>query len=158
MQLWREGASPGRSALVSCAVPMHIHPTRQAGAAFFGAPAQGPVVMLNLLCFREVADYTQSPELAPSSPISGEEAYRRYAAHAIPLLHEAGSEVLFQGKGRPYLIGPTEERWDMVLLIRYRSAKDFLAFASSEAYLAGAGHRTAALADSRLLPVTEGER
>jgi uncharacterized protein (DUF1330 family) len=136
---------------------MHIVPTPQAGAAFFGAPPQGPVVMLNLLRFREVADYTKRPDLAPSSPISGEEAYRRYAAHAIPLLHEAGSEVLFQGKSRPYLIGPSDERWDMVLLVRHRSAQDFLAFASNEAYLAGAGHRTAALADSRLLPVTEAE-
>lgn len=135
---------------------MHIHPTREAGAAFFGAPPEGPVVMLNLLRFRDVADYTKSPELAPSSSISGEEAYRRYAAHAIPLLQAAGSEVLFQGKGRPFLIGPSEERWDMVLLVRHRSAQSFLAFATNEAYLAGEGHRTAALADSRLLPVTEG--
>jgi len=136
---------------------MHIQPTRQAGAAFFGAPPQGPVVMLNLLRFREVADYAKSPELAPSTPISGEEAYRRDAAHTLPLLREAGSEVLFQGTSRSYLIGPSDERWDMVLLVRCRSAQDFLAFASSDAYLAGAGHRTAALADSRLLPVTEAD-
>ncbi len=135
---------------------MYIHPTKEAGAAFFGAPPEGPVVMLNLLRFREVADYSRSPHLAPASPVSGEEAYRRYAAHTMPLLQRAGSEVLLVGKSRPPLIGPTDERWDLVLLVRHRSAQAFLAFATDEAYLAGEGHRTAALADSRLLPITEG--
>jgi uncharacterized protein (DUF1330 family) len=135
---------------------MYIHPTKEAGAAFFGAPPEGPVVMLNLLRFREVADYSKSPHLAPASPVSGEEAYRRYAAHTMPLLQKAGSEVLLLGKSRPPLIGPTDERWDLVLLVRHRSAQAFLAFATDEAYLAGEGHRTAALADSRLLPITEG--
>lgn len=135
---------------------MYIHPTKEAGAAFFGAPPEGPVVMLNLLRFREVADYSKSPHLAPASPVSGEEAYRRYAAHTMPLLQKAGSEVLLLGKSRPPLIGPTDERWDLVLLVRHRNAQAFLAFATDEAYLAGEGHRTAALADSRLLPITEG--
>ena len=134
---------------------MYIEPTQEAGAAFFGAPPEGPVVMLNLLRFREIADYGKHPELAPPSPISGEEAYARYAAHTLPLLRDAGSEVLFQGKGGPYLIGPADQTWDAVLLIRHRSAQDFLSFASNETYLAGIGHRTAALADSRLLPISE---
>jgi hypothetical protein len=33
-----------------------------------------------------------------------------------------------------------------------------MAFAVQEAYLAGIGHRTAALADSRLLPMVESPR
>ena len=111
--------------------------------------------MLNLLRFREVADYSKHPDLAPSSPISGEEAYARYAAHAQPFLEEVGSEVLFRGKGGPYLIGPADGRWDLVLLVRHPSAQDFLSFASNKKYLAGIGHRTAALADSRLLPISQ---
>jgi hypothetical protein len=35
------------------------------------------------------------------------------------------------------------------------SVDDFFAFASNPAYLAGIGHRTAALEDSRLLPIVE---
>ncbi len=52
-------------------------------------------------------------------------------------------------------IGPADERWDVVMLIKQNSIDDFFAFASNEAYLAGMGHRAAALADSRLLPVVE---
>ena len=52
-----------------------------------------------------------------------------------------------------FLIGPPEERWDLVMLVRHRSVETFVAFASNEAYSAGLGHRLAAISDSRLLPV-----
>ena len=70
------------------------------------------------------------------------------------LLAAAGGRVIFSGSAEHFLIGPMEEAWDHVLLVRYPSAQAFLGFASDSAYLAGAGHRTAALADSRLLPMT----
>ena len=132
---------------------MHIEPTQEAGAAFFGNPPKGPVVMLNLLRFRELADYTAYPALAPAAPITGRDAYKLYADHTLPFLLEAGGEVLFQGNGGPYLIGPVDSRWDLVLLVRHASAQAFLSFASNKGYLAGIGHRAAALDDSRLLPM-----
>ena len=39
--------------------------------------------------------------------------------------------------------------------LEFATLADFMAFASNEAYLAGIGHRTAALEDSRLLPLVE---
>jgi hypothetical protein len=63
--------------------------------------------------------------------------------------------MLFLGDGGRFLIGPAEERWDMAALVRQSSTAAFLAFASDETYLAGIGHRTAALEDSRLLPLVE---
>ena len=41
------------------------------------------------------------------------------------------------------------------MLVRQRSVGAVMAFATNEAYLAGIGHRTAALEDSRLLPLIE---
>lgn len=128
-------------------------PTQEAGAAFFQRDLSGEIVMLNLLRFREEADYSASPHLAPDQPISGREAYRRYMAHTRPLLEASGGIVDFMGEGGPFLIGPQDEAWDLVLLVRHKSREVFMAFAQDEAYLAGAGHRTAALADSRLLPI-----
>ena len=133
----------------------YIHPTQEAGAALFARNLEGPVVMLNLLRFRETADYSESPELAPENQISGEEAYKKYIEHTLPFLEGAGSEVIFMGEGGSYLIGPSNERWDRVLLVRHASLSAFLKFARNEGYLKGAGHRTAALADSRLLPIIE---
>jgi hypothetical protein len=109
--------------------------------------------MLNLLRFREVADYTATPELAPTQPISGEQAYQLYFEHTLPLLRRTGGDVLFYGHGGQFLIGPSEESWDAAMLVRQKSVSDFIAFASNAEYLAGIGHRTAAIEDSRLLPL-----
>ena len=132
----------------------YLEPTTETGRAFVArAMLTGSFVMLNLLRFRAVADYSAHPELAPASPISGAEAYERYRAHTLPHLEASGGELLFFGEGGSFLVGPTEERWDRVLLVRQSSVQSFLAFTSNAAYLAGLGHRTAALEDSRLLPL-----
>jgi uncharacterized protein (DUF1330 family) len=132
----------------------YLDTTQSAGQAFYQQyHDQGEIVMLNLLKFREVADYSASPELAPAAPISGEEAYRIYMKHTTPFLQETGGELLYAGRGSSFLIGPEGEGWDMVLLVKHRSAEVFISFARNEGYLKGIGHRTAALADSRLLPM-----
>ncbi|MDZ5452955.1 DUF1330 domain-containing protein [Labrys sp. ZIDIC5] len=136
-------------------MPPFLSPTQEAGRAFVTRGFAGPVTMLNLLRFREIADYSASPDLAPAAPISGEEAFRRYVVHTLPFLSRSGGEVQFLGSGGAFLIGPETERWDLVMLIRQASVRSFLAFADDRDYLAGLGHRTAALADSRLLPLTQ---
>jgi hypothetical protein len=135
----------------------YLEPTQESGRAFVTRGISGGVVMLNLLRFRAVADYSAAPKLAPPTPISGAAAYRLYAEHTLPHLEKSGGEMVFLGTGGAFLIGPSDERWDAVALIRQRSVADFLAFASNEGYLAGIGHRVAALEDSRLLPVVEGQ-
>lgn len=133
----------------------YFEPTQEAGREFFTRNIQGPVVMLNLMRFRSVADYSAAPDLAPASPITGEAAYQLYMNHTLPFLKQSGGELLFYGKGGSYLIGPGEERWDAAMLVRQSSVSSFLAFASDRAYLVGMAHRTAALEDSRLLPLFE---
>jgi hypothetical protein len=133
----------------------YLEPTQESGRAFVMRKMTGSIVMLNLLRFRETADYAASPELAPSTPISGAAAFERYIEHTLPYLRESGGDLLFLGSGGQFLIGPPDERWDLAMLVRQQSVESFLAFASHEAYLAGIGHRTAALEDSRLLPLSE---
>ena len=62
------------------------------------------------------------------------------------------------GEGGAFLIGPTNENWDAVLLVRQNSVNSFLAFESNQEYMKGIGHRTAALEDSRLLPMVENKK
>ena len=133
----------------------YIEATQEAGIALFSRKISGEVIMLNLLRFHKVADYTKNPDLAPSEPVSGREAYQKYIDHTLPFLKESGGSIAFIGEGGKYLIGPRDEQWDMAILIRQKSVSDFVAFASNQEYLAGIGHRTAALEDSRLLPLVE---
>lgn len=135
----------------------YLDPTQSAGRDFVMRGITGPVLMLNLLRYRAVADYSAHPELAPASPISGEAAYRLYMAHTLPFLEATGGRVEFFGTGGAFLIGPPDERWDAVMLVRQNSVQDFLSFAGNAECMKGIGHRTAALEDSRLLPVVEGE-
>jgi hypothetical protein len=133
----------------------HVEPTMEAGRALMVRGIKGPVVMLNLLRFRDVADYSASLTLAPPEPISGAEAFRRYIDHTLPHLLASGGELKFLGSGGAWFIGPDAERWDMAMLVRQYSLESFMAFAANEAYLEGIGHRTAAIEDSRLLPLVE---
>lgn len=134
---------------------MHIQPRPEQIAAFRRDADDRPVVMLNLLRFRDTADYSDSPALAPAEPVSGATAYRHYEEHVAPILASYGGELVFAGHAGALVIGPPEEDWDVVLLVRYPDADTFLRFTSDENYVAGVGHRTAALADSRLVPLTQ---
>lgn len=133
----------------------YLQPTQASGIALFKRAIAGEVVMLNLLRFRDVADYSAHPHLKPDTPISGGEAFDRYIAHTLPYLHESGGRLVFMGDGGPFLIGPENERWDRAMLVRQSSVTSFMTFASNEAYLEGLGHREAAIEDSRLLPLVQ---
>ena len=132
-----------------------LEPTQAAGAALFRRDIPGEIVMLNLLRFREVADYSANPDLQPDEPISGRAAYQKYIDFTLPFLTASGGGIVFLGEGGNYFIGPQDEQWDMALLIRQKSLSEFFAFASNPEYLVGLGHRTAAVEDSRLLPLVE---
>ncbi len=132
-----------------------LEPTTESGAELFGRNISGEVVMLNLIRLRDVADYSASPDLAPDSEISGREAFQKYIDHTLPFLHESGGELVFLGEGGAYFIGPEDERWDIVMLVRQSSVEAFFSFATNPEYGAGLGHRTAAILDSRLLPMVE---
>ena len=132
---------------------MYISPTPESITAIIERGFSGPVKMLNLLRFRNTADYSETPDLVPDHPISGAEAYRIYSANTMPHLDDVGGKVIFVGAGGPFLIGPDDARWDQVLIIEYPDISAFLSMTQNPEYIAGAGHRTAALEDSRLLPM-----
>lgn len=133
----------------------YLDATDESAVQLFSRNITGAVVMLNLLRLRDVADYASCPDLAAKRAISGREAFQKYIDHTLPFLHASGGSIEFLGEGGKYFVGPQDERWDLVMLIRQDSISSFIAFATNEAYLAGVGHRTASLEDSRLLPLEE---
>lgn len=127
------------------------NPTSRAISEVLAKTPKGqPVVMLNLLKFREQADYG---EQRPA--ISGREAYQEYGRGAIRCIHAVGGELVWSGEPTGTLIGPEEEQWDEVLLVRYPSLDAFLEMIDSTEYKSIVHHRTAAIEDSRLMPMLE---
>jgi len=153
---WRNGQVPRQRQKADAMTTHYLEPTQDAGRALFTRGIAGPIVMLNLLRFRKIADYSATPDLAPYALISGAAAFQSYIDHTLPFLRASGGEILFLGNGGPWFIGPADERWDFAMMIRQHSLASFMAFASDAAYLKGMGHRTAAVEDSRLLPLVEG--
>ena len=134
----------------------YIDASPEAGKAFYqNFHNKGKVVMLNLLKFKAIADYSDLEELKPSQEISGEEAYQLYLDITLPELEKAGSRMIYYGKSKSFLIGPGTEKWDAVLLVEHESVLKFMEFAQNKHYKKFAGHRTAALEDSRLLPTSK---
>lgn len=135
-----------------------LEATHESGKALVMRNIQGRVTMLNLLKFKTVADYSATPHLAPTTTISGAAAFKLYIEKTTPYLERSGGKLLFFGIGGPFLIGPKDERWDAMMLVSQSSVADFVAFASNQEYMKDAiGHRSAALEDSRLLPLVESD-
>ena len=131
-----------------------INPTREQFKAIFGLPLDRPVLMLNLLRFRETADYAlQDPEAGDR--ISGAAAYERYSHAATPVFDSVGGTQVWIGSPELLLIGPEDESWDLAFVARYPTAQAFVDMLKNPQYQSAVRHRNAAVADSRLIRCSE---
>lgn len=119
-----------------------VFPAPEQIAAFFGGAEDGPFVMVNLLRFKERAEYADGSE----SELSGREAYARYGAAVQACLASVGGKSLFAGAVTELLLGQMDEPWDMVALAQYPSRAAMMAMVQSPAYQAIEKHRIAGLA------------
>ena len=127
-----------------------VFPSPEQFQEFFGAADDGPFVMVNLLKFKEKAEYPDGSE----PELSGREAYARYSRVALAKVQASGGAVEVRTKAHVALIAPPDEQWDDILLVSYPSKEAFLAMIGDSDYQAAAEHRSAALADSRLIGTT----
>lgn len=123
-------------------VENEVQPTAARAMAFFGSPEDGPYVMVNLLKFREKAQYADGSE----PDLSGREAYMRYGDAVAELVRGLGGRVVYSGDVTGLLLGEVEELWDMVALAEYPSLAAFRKMAMSPEMHAIEHHRTAGLA------------
>ena len=125
---------------------MTLTPTAEQIGALAGSGDAGPVTMLNLLRFKEIADGVDAAD-----GITGAEAYGRYAEGVAPHLERVGGRLLLAIAANESVIGPAEAEWDLILAVEYPSRAAFMEMATDPAYLEVHAHREAALADSRLI-------
>jgi len=119
-----------------------VFPPPEQAAAFFGGAEDGPFVMINLLKFKERADYPDGSDAA----LSGREAYARYGAGVHSCLAAVGGKALYAGGVTDLMLGEVEELWDMVALAQYPSRAAMMKMIQSPEYQAIEKHRVAGLA------------
>jgi uncharacterized protein (DUF1330 family) len=119
-----------------------VYPGPAQIAAFFGAPEDGPFVMVNLLKFKPKAEYADGAD----AHLTGAEAYGRYGDAVAKLIEGLGGQVRYSGQVTGLMLGEVGELWDAVALAEYPSLAAFRAMATSPEYQAIEHHRIAGLA------------
>jgi len=110
-------------------------------AAMQEAGPPGPIVMVNLLRFRERAQYPDGRD----AHLSGREAYARYGAAVVGLLPRFGGRVLFAGDVSFLALGRVERLWHEVALAEYPDRAALWAMSTSPECQEIAVHRAAGL-------------
>lgn len=127
---------------------MPVEPSQDALKRMAAANADDPVVMLNLLRYREQAEDGHGVD-----GMTGEAAYRVYGQRFAELNPRFGGEPIWLGRAGEVVIG--DEDWDIAILVRYPTRRHFVEMLADPDYQAIAPIRAAALEDSRLIETTQ---
>ena len=100
-----------------------------------------PIYMVNLLKFKEKANYPDKRE----TDLTGEEAYAIYAEEVAGHLEKVGGKPIFGGEVERLMLGEVEDLWDKVAIAMYPSRKAMLQMINDPDYIVSAQHRVAGL-------------
>jgi uncharacterized protein (DUF1330 family) len=112
-----------------------VDPTGKDLKHFLADDPGGPVVMLNLLRYKEDG---------------GQAAYEEYARRVQPFLDDIGAAVIYVGDLSTVLVAPSDHDWDAILLIRYPSRQAFSSMVADPNYQKITGMRTESLEEAVL--------
>jgi len=121
-----------------------VNPTEAQVASLVGSEDESPIVMVNLLRFKEQAD-------GVDEGMTGAEAYATYGANIQKYLEGVGGKILLAVNCEESIIGPEAAEWDMVILVQYPSRQAFVKMITDPGYLKEHEHREAGLAETRLI-------
>ena len=100
-----------------------------------------PIYMINLLKFKEYAEYEDGRE----TDLSGYDAYQLYGNAVAKILRSFNGEFVFAGDVTFLSLGQVEDLWDEVAIVKYGSRADLLAMSTSDEWREVSAHRTAGL-------------
>ncbi len=115
---------------------MAVDPTGKSLKEFLTTAPEEPVVMLNLLRFRE----------------GGRAQYEAYVKHFAKHARAFGAEVVYAGDGGNPLVAEHGQAWDAVLLVSYPTRRAFSEMVADPAYQEGTHLRSEALVEAVLQP------
>jgi uncharacterized protein (DUF1330 family) len=113
---------------------MPVDPTGADLKRYLAEDPGGPVVMLNLLKYKD----------------GGADGYAEYTRAIQPFLEKVGAELIYIGDTSTTLVAPEAHDWDAVLLVRYPSRQAFSQMVADPDYQGITGLRTNALSDAVL--------
>ena len=128
---------------------MAIYPNKEQIEELMKGPADQPVVMVNLLKFKERADESEGDA-------SGQVAYGRYAEQMRKVVESQGGRFIWAGRVDSKVIGEDgDQEFDVVALVEYPSRQKFLEIAGSQKVREIGEHRSAGLEMQWLIATTQ---
>ena len=128
-----------------------LRPSVTQMASFGLGQNNAPVLMLNLLKFKDRAVYEDDRE----TNLSGRQAYSIYRDQVINHLEKVGAEPVIAGNINGLVIGEVDELWDVAAIVRYPSKQAMLKMIIDKDYLESEKHRAAGLQGQLNIEVTE---
>lgn len=127
-----------------------VDPSRDQFAAFREAHESDAIWMLNMIRLRKKAKYEDG------RAASGAEAYAAYAKESEIFFKGVGGKIVCSGKPQLMVIGPDDERWDLIFVAEYPDSDSFVNMVKNPGYQAVVHHRQAAVKTSRLIRMKPG--
>lgn len=102
---------------------------------------EGPIFMVNLLKFRDRAEYADGRE----TDLTGREAYMLYGRAVSQIIQKFGGRLVFTADVTHLSLGKIEQLWDEVAIARYPRRIDMVQMSMSPEWIEASVHRTAGL-------------
>ena len=128
---------------------MAIYPNKDQIEELIKGPADQPVVMVNLLKFKQRADESEGDA-------TGQVAYGRYAEQMRKVVESQGGRFIWAGRVDSKVIGEDgDPEFDVVALVEYPSRQKFLEIVGSQKGREIGEHRSAGLEMQWLIATTQ---
>jgi len=101
----------------------------------------GPIFMVNLLKFKDKAEY----EDGRATTLTGREAYQIYGRAVTDILPKFGGQAVFAANVSFLSLGRVEELWDEIAIAAYPDRGSMVRMSFSPEWREAAVHRTAGL-------------
>ena len=128
-----------------------VHPTKEQMEGFLGGDSDTPIAMINLLKFKEKAEYEDGRD----TNLTGEQAYAIYGKEVMGHLKKVDGKWSFGGSISRLMLGEVEELWDTTFIAKYPSKRAMLKMITDPEYLESNKHRVAGLAGQLNIEVKE---
>ncbi|MEY2758238.1 MAG: hypothetical protein RIR33_2016 [Pseudomonadota bacterium] len=102
---------------------------------------EGPIFMVNLLKFKDKAEY----EDGRATTLTGREAYQIYGRAVTEILPKFGGRAVFAADVTFLSLGRVEELWDEIAIAAYPQRADMVRMSFSPEWREASVHRTAGL-------------
>ena len=111
----------------------YIDPSPANFQAFKDLPRDEPIHMLNLLEYREQAEYPEGHEHAGKG-WSGRRAYEEYGKTSGPIFRRVGGMIVWRGSFQTMVTGPDAKRWHDGFVAQYPNSGAFFAMIKAVSY------------------------